>query len=744
MTGVRTVLKEDGVTPATPFDRGGGRIEVPAAANAGLLLDATITEYEDANPTVGGEPSELNIATLANSQCLGVCTWERTFTSALSTPATWTASVATTSTLDVTVTPNTFTIPAGGSQTVVFSVDVTDAPRETWIFGDITLTESNDLAPDASLPFAVTATSGIIPAGIEVIAHRNVGAEQTPEFRTVGTNTLTVNEYGLVAANELTAAVPEDSDNSSIYDDPTDGTVVKTVTVPAGAARLVAETYDVEPSDVDLFVHRDANADGIAQQSELVCSSATEAAEEYCDLLEPAAGSYIIVAQNWAGTANQPDLITLATAVVPRTDQASFDVVSPSSVASNDPYDLEMRWNLGNATVGDHFYGAIELGTSANAAGDLGLVPVDVIRGADEITKTVSKPQVTTGQYVTYTLTITNYDTVGHTYNLTDTLPAGLTIDPASLTGGATYHAASNSVRWTGQIGAPTSGYAFTDSRTGGPSWTYVDVAGTTNAAEVCSQFPATNTCDEVVLTLPLPTGMGAKFYGTNRTTARIWSNGFLQFSEEALTGQEYYIAQNMPNSAIPNGLFAGLWTDLDLDGNAPADSGGGKAYYNLLSGVNAAAPSVPYLAVQYKNAKQYDLPTSNLNFNLFARVDGVESEMCAVYGPTMTGNLTTFTDKVSVGLENDTGTVGSTYYHSATPATASRVPAPGTTICAVEQTGGPSTHTITFRAKVTGTATITNNVTLTSAGEYGYATSQAVFTAISNLKKIYMPRITN
>ena len=105
-------------------------------------------------------------------------------------------------------------------------------------------------------------------------------------------------------------------------------------------------------------------------------------------------------------------------------------------------------------------------------------------------------------------------------------------------------------------------------------------------------------------------------------------------------------------------------------------------------------------------------------------------------------GNLTTFGDKVSVGLENDGGTVGSTYFHSATPATASRVPTPGSTICAVEQQGSPPVHTITFRAMVTGSNTITNNVTLTSAGQYGQATSQAVFTAISNLKKVFMPFI--
>jgi uncharacterized repeat protein (TIGR01451 family) len=743
MTGVRSVIKEDGVTPADPFDRGGGRLEVPAAANAGLLLDETTAGFENANPVDGGDPSELNLATLANNKCLVTCTWERTFTSALAGPSTWTASVATTDTLDVTISPSTFTIPAGGSQTVVITANVSDLPFNSWVFGDITFSAAGNAAPDASLPLAVTSVNSILPDLVELVAHRNVGGQPIPNIQSVATNDLTVREYGLVPANELTDEVDEDSDNSSVYDDHTDGTLIKQLTVPAGAVRLVAETYNVEAIDADLFVVRDANNDGVPEESEEVCRSASASAVEYCDILNPEPGAYIVIAQNWEGSANQPDLITLATGVVPATDMSSFDVTGPSSVPGKVDYSLQARWNLGNATEGDRFYGAFDLGSSANAAGDLGLTPVNLVRGADEITKSASSSQVTTGQYVTYTIAITNYADVAQSYNLTDTLPAGLTIDPASLTGGATYHAASNSVRWSGMIGAPSTPYIISDSRSGGPSWPYLDVAATATAQELCSLFPADDGCDEGLITFTLNNGTAAKFYNTNRSKVRVWTNGFLQFSEEPLTGNAYYVAQNMPNSAIPNSVFAGLWTDLDLDGNDPSgdDTGGGKIYANTLSGVNPAEPTAPYLAVQYKNAQQYDEPTSNLNFNLFARIDGVKSEMCAVYGPTLTGDLVNFATRVSVGLENDNGTQGQMHYHSANAATAANLPAPGTTICAVGQP--PATHTITFRALVTGASTITNNVTLTTAGQFGQATSQAVITAVSGLKKIYMPRIS-
>ena len=366
--------------------------------------------------------------------------------------------------------------------------------------------------------------------------------------------------------------------------------------------------------------------------------------------------------------------------------------------------------------------------------------------GANEITKTASAAQVLTGQYVTYTIAITNYGGVAHSYNLTDTLPAGLTIDPASLTGGATYHAASNSVRWSGQLDAYTEPYTLTDSRSGGPSWPYLDVSSTASAQELCGLFTnPLDGCDEGKIIFTLPTGYQAKFYGTNRSILRVWTNGFLQFSEEPSSDTAYYyVAQDMPSSALPNSIFAGLWTDLDLDGrdSSAADTGGGKIYANALSGINPAESNAPYLAVQFKNAQQFEDPTSDLNFNLFARIDGVKSEICAVYGPTLTGNLVDYTTRVSVGLENDNGTLGQMHYHSANAATAANLPTPGTTICAVEQPASNHSSTITFRALVTGTGTITNTVTLTKAGQVGQATSQAVITAVS-IKKISMPRIS-
>ena len=103
------VRKEDGTTTADPFDYGAGRIDVSRAAQAGLVLDVTEKQYEDADPSTGGDPTALNLASLANDQCQPTCSWTRMFKSALGASSDWTVSVTGASPgLVVNVTPTSF------------------------------------------------------------------------------------------------------------------------------------------------------------------------------------------------------------------------------------------------------------------------------------------------------------------------------------------------------------------------------------------------------------------------------------------------------------------------------------------------------------------------------------------------------------------------------------------------------------------------------------------------------------
>lgn len=158
-TGVTNMLKEDGSTPADPFDFGGGRVDLTVAARAGLLFDEQEPDYTDANPANAGDPKTLNLASLADNACDSICSWTRTVTGAAGGGVSWTASFTSDRpNMTATVTPSSFSVPAGGTQALTIEVDVSGQGQsndEGWIFGRVDLTPSNASLPVTHLPVAV-------------------------------------------------------------------------------------------------------------------------------------------------------------------------------------------------------------------------------------------------------------------------------------------------------------------------------------------------------------------------------------------------------------------------------------------------------------------------------------------------------------------------------------------------------------------------------------------------------------
>ncbi len=150
------VVKEDAATPSDPFDVGAGRLDLTNAALVGLVLDETTANFEAADPALGGDPTTLNLASLADSSCLDVCSWMRTFTSVAQEQITYVASVDAPAGMMLTVDPASFAIDPGASQTLTITADVTALPNDVWAFAEIQLTPSageavNDFSGDFAL-----------------------------------------------------------------------------------------------------------------------------------------------------------------------------------------------------------------------------------------------------------------------------------------------------------------------------------------------------------------------------------------------------------------------------------------------------------------------------------------------------------------------------------------------------------------------------------------------------------------
>jgi subtilisin family serine protease len=156
------VLKEDGTTAADPFDMGGGRVDLRRAGAAGLVLDESGSDYAAADPAADGEPSTLNLPTLASGACTGTCSWTRVVKSTASSAVTWTASTLAADGLSIAVEPSSFTVAPGTTQELTVTADVGTAGAGGWKFGSVVLRPDAASIPSAHLTLAANKPGGAI------------------------------------------------------------------------------------------------------------------------------------------------------------------------------------------------------------------------------------------------------------------------------------------------------------------------------------------------------------------------------------------------------------------------------------------------------------------------------------------------------------------------------------------------------------------------------------------------------
>lgn len=148
------VTKEDGLTPADPFDRGAGRVQVDMAAQAGLVLNETAANFFFADPSTGGDPTTLNVASLTDYSCIETCTFQRVFRSVSTETVTYNAAL-----VDIpgTVTPSSFTVNPGQFVVLNVEVDGGSLPAGANSFGELQITPVTPLisftdSPNAAIP----------------------------------------------------------------------------------------------------------------------------------------------------------------------------------------------------------------------------------------------------------------------------------------------------------------------------------------------------------------------------------------------------------------------------------------------------------------------------------------------------------------------------------------------------------------------------------------------------------------
>jgi subtilisin family serine protease len=138
-TATTSLVKEDGETPADPFDIGAGRIDLGAARTPGLTLDETARRFL----TLSSSPTErvdLNLPSINAPTMPGELTTTRTFTNVGGSTATYAVTTTAGEGSTITATPGRFTVAAGASKTVEITISSTNTEGQE--FGEIRLASS--------------------------------------------------------------------------------------------------------------------------------------------------------------------------------------------------------------------------------------------------------------------------------------------------------------------------------------------------------------------------------------------------------------------------------------------------------------------------------------------------------------------------------------------------------------------------------------------------------------------------
>ena len=600
LTAHTTALKEDGTTPADAFDIGSGIPVLGSAITSPLVLDESIANFEAADPTLAGDPTTLNIASAANNQCVLKCSWTRTVEA--TTDGSWDVAATDDGDFVLDVAPSEFSLSSGETQEITITADVSLSDVGEWFFGEVSVTGTGD---DMHMPVAVKATLGNLPGSVDIWARRDAGSITEHDVTSIEIELLSLELAGLTAGLQQALELEANSNNASPYDDLNDGIWWDTVEVPAGTWRLVAETFDSSAPDLDLFV----GTGGTPSEATEVCSSTSGSAVEYCNVWDPSATMWIMV-QNWDGSGASTDTFTLSYVLV-GADEGNMLVEGPPDKPALEPFDLQVYWDLGDADIGSRWYGAFSIGTHPSEPGNVGRVPVDLMRHEDDVVKTADDNNPFPSETVAFTITVApNPGQDDLAYEIVDHVPAGLTYVPDSATGGLELRS-DGALTWQGVQEKPgfaeymvsTSAddpfCAIPFSALDGDADPYLDL----EAFGIFAEPDATG--DTAAFFFETPLAAPLSFYGVDRVTGIdgdfiFTDDGFASYDIDSWFGGPPWITQALPDAADPNGLAAIAWFDFELFYDAADNQGVSTAFLEDAGGFPIAA------LIEYANMEAF------------------------------------------------------------------------------------------------------------------------------------------
>ena len=380
-TARQNVTKEDGVTPADPFDMGAGHVDPPSMFDPGLVYDAGLYEYAgftcflqlglftpgscDTLASLGFvDPSDYNQASIGIGELPGSETVTRSVTNVTDAPITVTAEFAGLSGISASMSPSTLEVAAGATESFDVTFEVQSAPVDEWNFGSMTLVGDGYTvySPIAVRPATLGAADVVSATIAEGTTSFDVSFGYTGEY--------TAAAHGLVAPDTYTGTVGQDADQTF---DPSDvaagGAVAHTVSVSGAALlRIAIPPLPGDPNtDLDLYVY---GPDG-----SLVGVSGNGGTDEVVDLFLPDDGIYTFYVHGW-GVGEVGDTVdySASTWAVSATPGGSLEIQSaPASATIGTTAPVTIGWPT-DLAAGDW----LGLVSHSDASGVVDLTVVEV------------------------------------------------------------------------------------------------------------------------------------------------------------------------------------------------------------------------------------------------------------------------------------------------------------------------------------------------------------------------------
>ncbi|WP_420452333.1 S8 family peptidase [Ilumatobacter sp.] len=315
-TARQDVFKEDGVTPADPFDMGAGHIDPSGRASKagsvfepGLVYDADVFDYFaflcgaddsvfiDPASTCGqfeaaGVPTDaanLNLASIGAGAIPGSITVERTVTSVADRRRVFHAVVEAPAGFDVSVSPSRLRLEPGESATFEVTFTNVSAPVDTWAFGSLTWKSGSY---EVRSPIAVRAL--LFSAPEQVSGEGTSGSVEIPvEFGYTGEYAAAA--HGPVAPVVRSGTVEQDSDQEFDPADPEGTTALEIRTDGVAHLRIALDDGDLSPptpgADLDLYL---ADSTGT-----IVATSTSPGTNELIDVPLPPDDTWTLYVHGW-------------------------------------------------------------------------------------------------------------------------------------------------------------------------------------------------------------------------------------------------------------------------------------------------------------------------------------------------------------------------------------------------------------------------------------------------------------